>query len=415
MPADTTSEPASRAALRLLLTRRFGTFCGASFLSNIGTWAQQLAQPWLLLSLGASSFFIGLDAFAQGAPVWLLTLVGGVLADRFDRRRIIASFQSLQMLCPLLIMTLLLTHAIQPWMVICASLVVGITDALSMPSFSSIVPSIVTKKQIPTALSLNSTQFNLSRIAGPALAGLLLTSIGAVGCYAANALSYIPFILVALWILPHQRQRAAPLPAFERRHPFRGVRHIVEQPLWRGALLTVLTSSLLCGQLITFCPVLVRSAFHGNAAQLSIAMGAFGLGGLMGALGLVFINPLRDRRPFSSGFAMAFGAILVLAALNPWQWGLPALMTLAGIAMCVSNTSANTLLQATTADNLRGETVSLYMLAMRGGTSLGGLLTGASISLLGVREALLVNGLLAMSAQLFIAWYWRRAPGPQLP
>lgn len=411
MKPDT--ESASHAALQLLLTRRFGTFCAASFLSNIGTWAQQLAQPWLLLGLGASSFFIGLDAFAQGAPVWLLTLVGGILADRFDRRRIIAGFQSLQMLCPLLIMTLLLCHAIQPWMVICVSLVVGITDALSMPSFSSIVPSIVSRRQIPTALSLNSTQFNLSRIAGPALAGLLLTSIGAIGCYAANALSYIPFIMVALWILPHQRQRAAPLPAFERRHPFRGVRHIVDRPLWRGALLTVLTSSLLCGQLITFCPVLVRSAFHGSAAQLSIAMGAFGLGGLLGALGLVFISPLRDRRPISSGFAMAFAAVLILAALNPWRQGLPVLMALAGFAMCMSNTSANTLLQATTTDSLRGETVSLYMLAMRGGTSMGGLLTGASISLLGVREALLLNGLLAFAAQLFIARYWRGARRPE--
>jgi MFS family permease len=141
-------------------------FCFANLLSNIGTWAQQVAQPWLLLSLGASPFLIGLDAFAMGAPVWLLTLVGGVLADHADRRRVIASFQALQMLCPTLLVVLLLAGAVRPWMVIVLSLIVGITDALSMPSFQSIVPSIVDHDQIATGIALNSTQFNLSRILG---------------------------------------------------------------------------------------------------------------------------------------------------------------------------------------------------------------------------------------------------------
>src|ERR1039457_5233337 len=197
-----------RKSLELLRTRRFGTFWFASLLSNIGTWAQQVAQPWLLLSLGASSFLIGLDAFAMSAPLWLLTLVGGVLADRADRRRVITIFQSIQMLCPTLLVALLLTGTVQPWVVIALSLVVGITDALSMPSFQSIVPSIVEHEQIASGLALNSTQFNLSRILGPALAGVLLVSVGAVGCFAVSAASYVPFIVVALWILP--RRVAAP-------------------------------------------------------------------------------------------------------------------------------------------------------------------------------------------------------------
>jgi MFS family permease len=134
-------------SLGLLWSRRFGTLWFASLLSNIGTWAQQVAQPWLLLTLGASSFLVGLDNFAMNAPVWLLTLIGGVLADRADRRRVIALFQSIQMLCPILLVILLLTGSVRPWMVISLSLVVGITDALSMPSFQSIVPSIVDRDQ----------------------------------------------------------------------------------------------------------------------------------------------------------------------------------------------------------------------------------------------------------------------------
>src|SRR5471032_1518007 len=191
-----------RESLSLLATRRFGTFWFASLLSSIGTWAQQVAQPWLLLTLGASSFLIGLDSFAMNAPVLALTLAGGILADRSDRRRVIAFFQSIQMLCPTAIVILLLMGRVKPWMIIALSVVVGVTDALSMPSFQSIVPSIVKREEIGAGLALNSTQFNLSRILGPSIAGVLMSSFGAMSCFVISAVSYIPFIGVALWILP---------------------------------------------------------------------------------------------------------------------------------------------------------------------------------------------------------------------
>jgi len=157
-----------KASFALLRTRVFGTFWFAMLLSNIGFWAQEVAEPWLLLTLGASAFLIGLDAFVGDAPALLLTLVGGVLADHFDRRRIIAVFQSIEMLCPIALVVLLLTGSLQAWMVIGLSLVVGITDALSMPSYQSIVPSIVKRRQLATGIALSSTQYNLSRILGPA-------------------------------------------------------------------------------------------------------------------------------------------------------------------------------------------------------------------------------------------------------
>jgi MFS family permease len=400
---------AFRDSLRLLGTKRFGTFCFASLLSNIGTSAQQVAQPWLLLSLGASSFVVGLDAFAMGAPGWLLTIPGGVLADRADRRRVIAGFQSLQMLCPVLLVVLLVTGAVQPWMVVAASLVVGITDALSMPSFQSIVPSIVARDQIAAGLALNATQFNLSRILGPALAGLLMVGVGAVGCFAVNAASYVPFIMVALWILPRAAVRAAQTPSPGARHLLDGVRVVARMPQLRGALLTVLVTSTLCGPLITFSPVLVKELFQGGAGQFSLAVGAFGVGGLLGSGALLFIAAVSDRRRLSSWFATGYGAVVLLAAVNPWFMTLAALLVMAGIAMSISNTAANTLVQSIAPDALRGQTVSLYMLAVRGGSSLGGLLTGLSISGLGIRHALLLNGALAIAAQLFIGRQWMRA------
>ncbi len=394
-------------SLSLLRTRRFGTFWFASLLSNIGTWAQQVAQPWLLLSIGASSFLIGLDAFALGAPVWLLTLVGGVLADRADRRRVIAVFQSIQMLCPTLLVVLLLTGTVKPWMVIALSLVIGVTDALSMPSFQSIVPSIVERKRIASGLALNSTQFNLSRILGPALAGVLIASVGAVGCFALSAASYVPFIAVALWILPRREPPPAG-EAIDRRHLFAGIREIVREPRLRGALLTVLVTSTLCGPLITFCPVIVRDVLHGDASTFSVAIGAFGIGGLGGAIGLLAVPPGSDLRRLSTRFAAAYGVTVALTALNAWSWALPVLLVFAGASMNVSNTAANSFLQAEANPRLRGQTVSLYMLAMRGGVSLGSLLTGAAVSFMGVRYALVINGSIAVAVHALVGHIWLR-------
>jgi predicted MFS family arabinose efflux permease len=393
-------------SLMLLRTRRFGTFWFASFLSNIGTWAQQVAQPWLLLSLGASPFLLGLDTFALGAPVWLLTLAGGILADRANRRRVIASFQSLQMLCPTLLVVLLLTGTVKPWMVITLSLVIGVTDALSLPSFQTIVSTIVRHEQIGTGLALNSMQFNLSRILGPAIAGVLLVSVGAVGCFSISAASYIPFILVALWILPRRDIRPHDEEVLDAEHPLTGVVQVIKRPYLRAGIAAVLFSSVLCAPLIVFVPVLVKNIYHGDAAHFSLAISAFGFGALVGAFGLLFIHAGRDRRAIAAVFATVFGLALVLVALNPEPRALPFLMGLGGLAMSVSNISVNTLLQTHSSPHLRGRAVSLFMLAMRGGQALGSLLTGLSVLWLGVEHALLLNGLLAMVLQAANGWKW---------
>ncbi len=404
-----THQSAFRESLGLLATRRYGTFCLASLLSNMGTWAQQVAEPWLLLSIGASSFLLGLDSFAAGAPVFLLTLVGGVIADRRDRRRVITIFQSLQMLCPASLVLLLVIGWIRPWVVITLSAIVGITDALSMPSFQSIAPSIVEREQIPSALALNSTQFNRSRILGPAVAGAVLAGVGAIGCFALNAASYIPFIGVALWILPRRGPSVAARDRSDRRHLLAGARALARDPLLRGSLVTVLATSTLCGPLITFCPVLVKEGFHRDVTSFSLTVTAFGIGGLLGAVGLLGVDAKRDRRPLTSWFAVAYGALTALVALDPWFWALPILFVFAGLSMTASNTSANTLLQAAAPERIRGRTVSLYMLAMRGGISIGGLLTGSMIHLLGLRPALLVDGILAVALQFALGRRWSRS------
>jgi predicted MFS family arabinose efflux permease len=399
-----------RDSLSLLATRRFGTFWFASLLSSIGTWAQQVAQPWLLLTLGASSFLIGLDSFAMNAPVLALTLAGGILADRSDRRRVIAFFQSIQMLCPTAIVILLLMGIVKPWMIIALSVVVGVTDALSMPSFSSIVPSIVKREQIGAGLALNSTQFSISRILGPTIAGVLMSSVGAVWCFVVSAASYIPFVGVALWILPKWTPPAASAETSARAPLLAGIREILRDPKLRGALLTVLATGVLCGPLVTFIPVLVKNVFHGSAGQFSMAVVSFGAGGLVGATALLSVSASVDRRRISSAFGIAFGVLLVLTALSRSYWMVPPLLVLAGAAMTVSNIASNVVLQTTSNPALLGRTVSLYMLALRGGLAVGALITGATVTALGVQTALLINGALAVIAQAAIARSWLRGP-----
>ena len=280
--------------------------------------------------------------------------------------------------------------------------------------FQSIVPSIVTHEQIGAGLALNSTQFSLSRILGPSIAGVLMSSVGAMSCFVVSAVSYLPFIGVALWIFGRRaglRRLRCP-DAHPRRHLLAGIGTLLRQPHLRGALLTVLATGVLCGPLITFTPVLVKNVFHGSAGRFSAAVVSFGVGGLIGAAGLLSVAPSVDRRRLSSYFAIVQGAALVLIAVNPWFWATLALLALAGASMGVSNTAANSLVQATAKPRQLGQTVSLYMLALRGGISVGALITGATVGLLGVQHALLLNGIAAVAVQAVVARSWFRAPVP---
>ena len=152
--------------------------------------------------------------------------------------------------------------------------------------------------------------------------------------------------------------------------------------------------------------MLVKAVFHGGAGRFSAALVAFGAGGLIGAAGLLGIAPRADPRRLVSGSALALGALVAVSALNPWFWAMPPLLVLAGAAMAISNISANSLLQATASPRLLGRTVSLYMLAMRGGMSIGALVTGAAVSAIGASHALLLDGAAALVVQAAIGWFW---------
>jgi MFS family permease len=167
---------------------------------------------------------------------------------------------------------------------------------------------------------------------------------------------------------------------------------------------------MLCGPIVTFTPVLVREGFHGDARHFSVAVAAFVVGGLLGAAALLGVGPEVDHRKVCAVSAMACGSALALTAMVPWFWALPPLLVVCGASITVSNIAASSLLQTTASPKLLGQTVSLYMLAMRGGISIGALATGAVVGSLGIRQTLLVDGLLAILMQAANMWWWRTAP-----
>lgn len=399
----------SRNSARLLRSKRYGMFWAGSLLSNIGTWMQSVAEPWLLLSIGGSSFMLGLDAFALNAPFWILTLLGGALADRKDRQRIIYVFQGIQMLCPLLIVALVAAGWIKVWTIIAISLVVGVTDALSMPAFSSLIPSIVNAEDLKPALALNSLQFNLSRVLGPAIAGLVMLKYGFLWCFGANAGSYLPFFLSIYWLrLP---AKALMADTSEQGSPIRFVKGTLQNPRNGLALLSILSTGLFCGPLLTFSPVIVKNVLHADVGQFGGVLTAFGAGGILGPV-LILAARRVDPMKLSLVAALVYGLCIVMASRVGAAWQLALLLVASGFLLTVANTSANTFLQGQATDQNRGQTASLFMLAMRGGLSLGNLVTGMTIGLAGIPLAFLMNGVLAILVQAYIFQRIFRAGNP---
>ncbi len=383
---------------------RYILFWASSLFSNIGTWMQQIAQPWVVLGLTNSAFWVGVDSFALNAPGWIFTLWGGVLADRFDRKKTVLFFQTIQFLCIMAMVILLVMGWLKVWMIVSISFLVGLTDSLSMPSFQSIIPSIVERKDIHRAVSLNSTQFNLSRMLGPAIAGIVIVRFGAVACFSANAASYIPFFLSLYFIYPRGGLKQEPKDE-KPIQQIREFRKLLLDPDVRLPLMTTLATSVFCAPTITFCAVLIKNVFHAAAGNYGVAMAAFGIGGLLGA-GTSFITlPQSFKLNRLASIATIFlGLVILLISFNRSYSVLMLLLVLAGASLTGSNISINTFLQENIANNIRGRIVSLYQLALSGGISIGALITAFTVSQFDISTALAINGILAIVFQVWLLW-----------
>lgn len=382
----------------------FAAYTAAGFVSHVGTWTQKVGVGWLAWELTRSSAWVGAVAFADLFPAVLLGLVGGAVADRRDQRRLAVLTQAAALLQSLALLALALAGALTIWPLLGLTLLLGVVDGLHQPVRLALVPRLAPPGDIAKAVGLNSIAFNAARFAGPALAGVLLLSSGAGAVFAANALSFVPFLVtlavVRLTALPPPASRAAGGAGSIARDVLAGLRYAAGHEVLAPALALL---AITCGLLRPFTellPALAAGVHRGDAGTLAAFTAAVGLGAMAGAF---WASRGRDRAELARSALLATpllaGSVLLLAAAGRVAVALPALAA-AGFFAVAANVATQSLIHLAAEPRMHGRALGLFGLVFRGGTALGALLLGLAGERTGLPAAMAGAGLLALAAWL---------------
>jgi predicted MFS family arabinose efflux permease len=304
-------------------------------------------------------------------------LLGGAVADRIDRRRILLSSQLFQMAMALLLGGLYVTGRLGITAIVLIAFATGLMQSQSAPTYQAVITSLVPKERIANAVALNSLQFNLSRAIGPVVAGLLLAHAGAGWCFAANALSFVGVIL-ALWTI----RFPAPLPGPREslgQSLRAGLRHVAGAPRLRAATLLAAVASFLAFPLITYLPVIAGDVLKTGASGYSLLLTSIGVGAIVGAVGTAHRGHAEGRGKLMLLAFAAFGLVTVGASLSRWQWLSMVLLVGSGFSLTTAFSTLNSLVQEMAPDALRGRVLSIFGLAFRGGGPVGSLVAGGLV------------------------------------
>jgi MFS family permease len=371
---------------RSFQSREFALFWSGNFLSNIGTWMQNIALGWLILILTNSPFLLGLNGFLSQAPVLVFALPGGAIADRLDRRKLMLSTQTAMMLLALFLAVLTSFRHIKIVEILLISLMTGVATALNYPAYQALIPDLVERDDLMNAIALNSAQFNMSRAVGPMLAGLALGTLGAAACFYLNTVSFLALIIALLMIVIPPLQ-IHPGPKFWGAM-LEGLRYVNENRMLVVLLTVPAFLSLLALPFIVLMPVFARDVLKVGASGLGYLMGGAGLGAVAAALVIAAWGTQRRRGPYILASASLFSAALILFAQARTFWWAFFMLMIVGATMVGTFTLTNTTLQTTTPPHLRGRIMSLYAVAMTGMLPFGSLQAGAIAEALGARFAL---------------------------
>lgn len=384
--------------------KAFRNIWTAAFTSAVGTWMQRFAQQWLIFDLTKSvptdaAFYLGVDAFAGNVPLLLFTLLGGVVADRYDRRYLLMGSQILQMCCALTLTALVWTDTVTIPSILALSFTAGTAQAFGGPAFQSLIPSLVPRKTLPNAIALNSIQFNLAQSVGPLIGGLILATLGLVGCFGLNGLSFLVVVAALAYVripAPNQTNRKPVLEELKG-----GLLYVGRGgALLSLTVLAVATTSL--GLPIrAFLPV-----FADDPNTLSQMMAALGIGAVVGALIVAWLGTFHKMGLTLLSVIIAFGGLIAAFALTPVGVISYIILFFIGVALLIVFSLTASLVQLTVPDELRGRVMSIYLMAFRGGMPLGSLVSGyvvASTSWATTESIIAVNGgLLALVATYFL-------------
>ncbi len=342
---------------------------------------QSVAQSWLVYRLTGSSLLLGSVGFASQIPVFLVAPLGGIVADRQNRQRVVICTQVASMLLACVLAALTLTGMVQVWHIFVLASLLGVVNAFDIPGRQSFLVDMVGKEDLMNAIALNSSLFNGARIIGPAIAGILVARIGEGWCFFANAVSYIAVIigLLMMRVRPRShRPSGSPLA-----HIIEGFRFVRQTGPIRAILLLLGLVSLVAMPYTVLMPVFADKILHGGARGLGILMGATGVGALLGALTLATRTGVRGLGRWVAFSCGGFGVSLVLFSLSRSFWLSSALLLPVGFSMMLQMSSSNTLIQAMVPDHLRGRVMSVYSMMFMGMAPFGALLGGALADRLG--------------------------------
>ena len=369
--------------------------------SSIGTWVQLTAQNWMVLSLTGSAFFLGLDSFLQQLPIMLFTLVGGVLADRRDRRRTLLGSQYVQMATATVLALLVYFDLITITYILILSFTTGLAQAFGGPAYQSLVPSLVDKKDLPNAVALNSIQFNIARVLGPLLFAATLSITAGWGfgdqqsmavCFALNAIS---FLVVINTLMALRVKHIPPAQTRSMRDELKGGISYVRQHRELVSLIVLAATTTFLGfAVLTFLPVFTKSVFAGTAETYSHLLAFSGSGSVVGALIVAWLGKFKRMGLTALLTQSIYGMFILAFALSRTLWLSEVLLFLTGAALMVVFSTVTSLVQLIAPNEMRGRVMSIYMLAFRGGMPLGSLASGYLATFISAPMVLEINGVL---------------------
>ena len=392
------AQPFLQRTLAAFSYRDFRVLWFGAFTSTVGTWMQKVAQSWLVFDLTKNPFFLGLDDFLGQLPILLFTLVGGVVADRHDRRRLLLGSQYIQMAAAFTLAALVFFGHVRIWHILTLSFLTGMAQAFGGPAYQSLIPSLVHKKHLTNAIALNSIQFNLARVFGPLLAGAALY-FGTAACFGLNGLSFF-VVIVALMSLHikhiHQADRKPMLQEMKG-----GIAYARSEPSILALTVLAFLTTFLGLPLLTFLPVFARDIFHGEVSVYTHMMAFSGAGAVIGALVVAWLGRFKHMGLALLVVQAMFGGLITAFAMSQVWWWSCVLLFFAGAALIVVFSMTASLVQLIVPDHLRGRVVSIYMVAFRGGMPLGSLAGGYAASLTSAPYVLAVNGALVSFVALY--------------
>ena len=374
--------------------------------SSVGTWMQIVAQGWLVYRLSHSAFLLALDQFLSGLPIFLFSLIGGVIADRVERRRILLGSQYVQMACATVMTILVATGYVRVWQILCLSFIAGFAQAFGGPAYQALIPTLVEREDMPNAIALNSIQFNLAVTIGPALAGQALAKLGETWCFGLNAVSFLaPIIslsMISARFLPDKTKESI-FTSLKK-----GISFARQQSGMEALIVLAFLMTFLAMPMRTYLPVFVKDIFRRGPETYGNLLSLMGIGSICGSLMIAAAGNFKGKGRVALGGLVLLGAGIAIFATSKRLAVSGSSLVLVGAAMMAVFATVNSLVQLITTNEMRGRVMSLYNFAFRGGMPMGNLVSGWVVPIFSAPVVLGVNGLLLIAVALYFFLVQRR-------